>query len=282
MRACRTRTPCSRCKMRQKRVSSAREVLCIASIAANVLTILRQILRYYAANVLSCYLPFLTLLWLHVGFVLRDAAKLLSILQEVFHEILRDAAPSKPSPPSPRKLSRCPASTSRRRAELRAGLARTRSFARDAARTPPRAPAPSGKDAPRRRRTVSTETTASDDARLPRIARRPSARRRATATRARERATPSSLARGGFSRTRGERGAKWPASRVLSCRTKTRAASATRSVSRNNFTYDSRAGRVVTLPRRGSRSHPHPARRPRPRPRPPRGPGRPGLRRRPP
>ena len=125
MRACRTRTPCSRCsrcKMRQKRVSSAREVLCIASIAANVLTILRQILRYYAANVLSCYLPFLTLLWLHVGFVLRDAAKLLSILQEVFHEILRDAAPSKPSPPSPRKLSRCPASTSRRRAELRAGL----------------------------------------------------------------------------------------------------------------------------------------------------------------
>ena len=238
MRACRTRTPCSRCKMRQKRVSSAREVLCIASIAANVLTILRQILRYYAANVLSCYLPFLTLLWLHVGFVLRDAAKLLSILQEVFHEILRDAAPSKPSPPSPRKLSRCPASTSRRRAELRAGLARTRSFARDAARTPPRAPAPSGKDAPRRRRTVSTETTASDDARLPRIARRPSARRRATATRARERATPSSLARGGFSRTRGERGAKWPASRVLSCRTKTRAASATRSVSRNNFTYD--------------------------------------------
>ena len=64
MRACRTRTPCSRCKMRQKRVSSAREVLCIASIAANVLTILRQILRYYAANVLSCYLPFLTLLWL--------------------------------------------------------------------------------------------------------------------------------------------------------------------------------------------------------------------------
>ena len=182
--------------------------------------------------------------------------------------LLRDAAPSKPSPPSPRKLSLCPASTSRRRAELRAGLARTRSFARDAARTPPRAPAPSGKDAPRRRRTVSTETTASDDARLPRIARRPSARRRATATRARERATPSSLARGGFSRTRGERGAKWPASRVLSCRTKTRAASATRSVSRNNFTYDSRAGRVVTLPRRGSRSHPHPARRPRPRPRP--------------